>query len=207
MLVHIYQQTQEIFMFRKLENVKKKRQRSSSREKQSVQQYSNNRSNIVSEARDKVVNIEKPLSSIDLNKLIKELNIKKFRGVFSRDNLPKRIRKEECAIINLDDVSGPGTHWVCWRNMDEDVCEYFDSFGLSIPFEVEKYLIKSGKNLFHSPNEIQERLSVLCGHWCLYYLIERQNGKGIFEVLRNPEFSPNNQMVKYNFLKRYFNIK
>ena len=84
---------------------KKKRQRSSSREKQSVQQYSNNRSNIVSRSapRDKVVNIEKPLSSIDLNKLIKELNIKKFRGIFSRDNLPKRIRKEECGIINLDD--------------------------------------------------------------------------------------------------------
>ena len=85
----------------------------------------------------------------------------------------------ECGIINLD----------------EDVCEYFDSFGLSIPFEVEKYLIKSGKNLFHSPDEIQERLSVLCGYWCLYYLIERQNGKGIFDVLHNPEFSPNIQMV------------
>ena len=86
---------------------KKNRQRFSSREKQSVQQYSNNRSNIVSRSapRDKVVNIEKPLSSIDLNKLIKELNIKKFRGIFSRDNLPKRIRKEECGIINLDDWS------------------------------------------------------------------------------------------------------
>ena len=188
---------------------KNKRQRSSSREKQSVQQYSNYRSNIVScsAPRDKVVNIEKPLSSIDLNKLIKELNIKKFSGIFSRDNLPKRIRKEECGIINLDDFSGPGTHWVCWRNIDKNVCEYFDSFGLSIPFEVEKYLIKSGKTLFYSPDEIQERLSVLCGYWCLYYLIERRNGREIFEVLHNPEFSPNNQMVNYNFLKRYFNIK
>ena len=92
---------------------KKKRQRSSSREKQSVQQYSNNRSKIVSEAQARGLNIEKPLSSIDLNKLVKELGIKKFRGVFSRDNLPKRIRKEECGIINLDDFSGPGIHWVC----------------------------------------------------------------------------------------------
>ena len=161
----------------------------------------------LSEARARDLNIEKPLSSIDLNKLVKELGIKKFRGVFSRDNLPKRIRKDECGTINLDDFSGPGTHCVCWRNMDEDVCEYFDSFGLSIPFEVEKYLIKSGKNLFHSPDEIQERLSVLCGYWCLYYLIERQNGRETFEVLHNTEFSPNNQMVNYNFLKRYFNTK
>ena len=86
--------------------------------------------------------------------------------------------------------------------MDENICEYFDSFGLSIPFEVEKYLIKSGKTFFYSPDE-----SVLCGYWCLYYLIERQNGRKIFEVLLNTEFSPNNQMVNYNFLKRYFNIK
>ena len=185
-------------MFRKLEEVKQ-RQRSSFREKQSVQQYSNNRSNIV--------NIEKPLSSLDLDKLIKELNIKKFRRKFSRDNLPKRIRKEECGMINLDEFSGLGTHWVCWRNIDKNVCEYFDSSGLSIPFEVEKYLIKSGKTLFYSPDEIQERSSVLCGYWCLYYLIERQNGREILEVLHNTEFSPNNQMVNYNFLKRYFNIK
>ena len=67
--------------------------------------------------------------------------------------------------------------------------------------------LKSGKNLFHSPDEIQERLSVLCGYWCLYYLIERQNGRETFEVLHNTEFSPNNQMVNYNFLKRYFNTK
>ena len=195
---HLPTNTRNIYVL-KTGRGKKKRQRSSSREKQSVQQYSNNRSNII--------NIEKPLSSIDLNKLVKELNIKKFRGVFSRDNLPKRIRKEECGIINLDDFSGPGTHRVCWRNIDENVCEYFDSFGLSVPFEIKEYLMKSGKTLFYSPDEIQERLSVLCGYWCLYYLIERQNGKEIFEVLHNPEFSPNNQMVNYNFLKKYFNIK
>ena len=91
--------------------------------------------------------------------------------------------------------------------MNENVCEYFDSFGLSMPAEVEEYLIKSGKTLFYSPDEIQERLSVLCGYWCLYYLFERQNGKSIFEVLRNPEFDLNNQIVNYEFLKRYFGIK
>ena len=139
---------------------------------------------------------------------MEKLRLKKFRGVFSRDNLPKRIRKEECGIINLDDFSGPGTHWVCWRNgSDEDICEYFDSFGLPMPTEVMEYLIKSGKTLFYSPDEIQERSSVLCGYWCLYYLFERQNGKNIFEVLHNPAFNPNNQMVNYEFIKKYFGIK
>ena len=135
------------------------------------------------------------------------LGIKKFRGVFSRANVRKRIRKEECGIINLDDFSGLGTHWVCWRNMDENICKYFDSFGLSMPTEVEEYLVKSRKIFFYSPDEIQERSSVLCGYWCLYYLFERQNCKSIFEVLHNPKFNPNNQMVNYEFLKRYFSIK
>ena len=220
MLSRACQQTQEIFMFQKLaeelegNQIKKqkktgKRQWASSRKEQSIQQHPNFRRNIVSRSapRDKVAAVEKPLSSLDLNDWVKELGIKKFRGVFSRDNLSKNIRKEECGIINLDDFSGPGTHWVCWRNMDENVCEYFDSFGLSMPAEVEEYLIKSGKTLFYSPDEIQKRLSVLCGYWCLYYLFERQNGKSIFEVLHNLEFDLNNQIVNYEFLKRYFGIK
>ena len=48
---------------------------------------------------------------------IKILGIKHFRGIYSRDGLPKKIRKE-CGIINLDDMTGPGTHWVCYRNID-----------------------------------------------------------------------------------------
>ena len=114
------QQTQEIFMFQKLEElegdqIKKKkktgkRQWASSRKEQSIQQRSDFRRNILRKARARGLAIEKPLSRLDLNDWVKELGIKKFRGVFSRDNLPKNIRKEECGIINLDDFSGPGTH-------------------------------------------------------------------------------------------------
>ena len=32
--------------------------------------------------------------------------------------------------------------------MDEDVCEYFYGFGLSMPAEVKEYLIESGKKNF-----------------------------------------------------------
>ena len=46
---------------------------------------------------------------------IKKLGIKHFRGIYSRDGLPHKIKKE-CGIINLDDIQGPGTHWVCYRN-------------------------------------------------------------------------------------------
>ena len=48
---------------------------------------------------------------------LKRLGIKHFRGIFSRDGLPNKIKKE-CGIINLDDIKGPGTHRVCYRNID-----------------------------------------------------------------------------------------
>lgn len=79
--------------------------------------------------------LNKPLSNIDLEKWIKHFGIKHFRGIFSRDNLPMKIKNKECGIINLDDTIGPGTHWVWYRN--DEISEYLDPFGLTLPKEVE----------------------------------------------------------------------
>ena len=88
-----------------------------------------------------------PLSNFDLINWANQLGIKHFRGVFSRDNLPNKINEPEVGIINLDSKIGPGTHWVCYRNDDEDICEYFDSFGLLMPNNVLKYLQTSGEKI------------------------------------------------------------
>ena len=147
----------------------------------------------------KFVNL--PLSNFDLINWVNQLSIKHFRGVFSRDDLPDRINEPEVGIINLDSKIGPGTHWVCYRNDDGNLCEYFDSFGLTMPTEVLKYLQTSGEKIIYSTDEIQERDSVLCGYWCLYYLLERQKGKSINEILHNSAFDPND---KSKFIIKYF---
>ena len=77
---------------------------------------------------------------------ITKLGIKHFRDIFSCDALPKKIKKEY-GIVNLDDNQGPGTHWVCYRNLDSFV-EYFDPFGLIMPHEIYHYLLSSEKNSF-----------------------------------------------------------
>ena len=71
-----------------------KRQWASSRKEQSIQQHPDFRRNIVAaerpaamksrlrKARARGLAVEKPLSSLDLNDWVKELGIKKFRGVF-----------------------------------------------------------------------------------------------------------------------------
>ena len=60
--------------------------------------------------------INKPLSNFDLLNFVKQLKIKYFKGVFSRDNLPNIIAKE-CGTINIDDQIGADTHRVTYRNI------------------------------------------------------------------------------------------
>ena len=134
---------------------------------------------------------------------VEYLGIRHFKGVFSRDSLPNQIKKNECGIVNLDSKIGPGTHWVAYLNSKEKV-EYFDSFGLEMPFEVAQYLDTSGKQIYYSGDEIQERDSVLCGYWCLYYLLERQNGVSMLNVIHNTEFDMNNQAINHRFIINYF---
>ena len=143
----------------------------------------------------------KALSNFDLMDWVKKLGIRSLRGIYSRDGLPKKIKKE-CGIINLDDIQGPGTHWVCYRNLDS-VVEYFDPFGLIMPNEAFKYFntaSPSGKQIVYSIDEIQNRSTVLCGYWCLYYLLERQRGNSILDVLHNPHFDSDNS----DFIREYF---
>ena len=61
-------------------------------------------------------------------------NESRFNGVYSRDNLPNKI-KDGAYVINLDKFSDIGTHWVAlWVNIN---VTYFDSFGVErIPKEI-----------------------------------------------------------------------
>ena len=123
--------------------------------------------------------------------------------MFSRDSLPHQIKKNECGIVNLNQKRQPGSHWVTYRN-GKSHAEYFDSFGLEMPFEVAQYLDTSGKQIYYSGDEIQERYSVLCGYWCLYYLLERQKGVSMLNVIHNTEFDMNNQAINHRFIINYF---
>ena len=139
----------------------------------------------------------KSLSNFDLMDWLAKLGIKHLRGIYSRDGLPHKIRKE-CGIINLDDMEGAGTHWVCYRNLDSMV-EYLDPFCLIMPNEARAYFHTSGKQIFYSMGEIQNRSTVLCGYWCLYYLLERQQSSDILDKIHNPHFDSDNS----DFIKAY----
>ena len=80
-----------------------------------------------------------PLTNFEIQK--KYQNGTRFNGVYSRDNLPKI--KDGAYLVNLDEYSDLGTHWVALYANNDDVT-YFDSFGVNhILKEIKAFVNRS----------------------------------------------------------------
>lgn len=95
----------------------------------------------------------------------------RYIGTFSSDEIPT-LNNYECCIINTDDSSQPGSHWIAlirWDNNSEDNNIYFyDSFGR------RSYVLSDNfnKNWTHSnPNREQDYNNETCGQFCLAWLM------------------------------------
>ena len=78
-----------------------------------------------------------PLTNFEIQKHYE--NESRFNGVFSRDNLPKKI-KDGAYVINIDGYADTGRHWIalfCNRNG----IVYFNSFGVEhIPGDIKEFI-------------------------------------------------------------------
>ena len=137
-----------------------------------------------------------PLTNFEIQKYYK--NEPRFNGVFSRNNLPKKI-KDGAYIINLDEYANVGTHWIalfCKKN--ETV--YFDSFGVEhIPEEIKEIIGRpsssASQNKKTKPNifRLKENNSIMCSYFCIGFMDFMLGGKKLTDY--KSLFSP------YNFLK------
>ena len=94
-------------------------------------------------------------------------NESRFNSVFSRDNLQKR--KDGAYIINLDEYSDTGTHWVAlWANNNN--VTYFDSFGVDHILKEIKEFVKN-ENIRTNIFRIQAYDSVKCGYFCIGFIL------------------------------------
>ena len=86
-------------------------------------------------------------------------NEPRFNGVNSRNNLPNKV-KDGAYIINLDEYSDIGTHWIALY-VNTKTATYFDSFGVeNIPKEIKKFI--KNKNIISNIFRIQAYDSVMC---------------------------------------------
>lgn len=112
------------------------------------------------------------MTNNDLLKYAKLMKIPYFRGVFMRDNLPRKIRTNETGIVNLDNQEGEGTHWTSYIKRGKNV-RYFDSIGqLKPPLELIQYFRTDGSNsnIQYNFDKYQSFNSYNCGQQSLKFL-------------------------------------
>ena len=91
-----------------------------------------------------------PLTNFERQKYQNEPRV---NGVYSRDNLSKI--KDGAYVVNLDEYSDIGTHWVALY------VTYFDYFGVEhIPKEIRTFI--DNKNIKRNIFRIQEYDSIMC---------------------------------------------
>ena len=90
-------------------------------------------------------------------------NESRFNGVYSRGNLPNKI-KDEAYVIDLEEYSDIGNHWIALYVKNNDIT-YFESFGVEhIPKEIIKFINRPSQNKNIKTNifRIQAYDSIMC---------------------------------------------
>ena len=135
-----------------------------------------------------------PLTNIEISEYY--ANEPRFNGVYSRNNLPKAIKKR-AYVINLDENTG--TIWVSLF-VKPKYTVYFDSFGVKhIPKEINKF-INNGieSNVFR----IQAYDSIMCGYFCIKFINYMLKCKTLLDhtnLFSPNDFKKNDQIIKIIF--------
>ena len=117
-----------------------------------------------------------PLTNFEIQKYYQ--NEPRFNGVFSRNNLPKKI-KDGAYVINLDEYADVGTHWIAlFCNRNEIV--YFNSFGVEyVPEEIKEFA--GNKNIIANIFCIQGNDSII--YFCIGFIDFILAGKKLTDLI------------------------
>ena len=138
-----------------------------------------------------------PLTNIEISEYYK--NEPRFNGVYSRNNLPNKIKKG-AYVINFDEYENTVTHWVSLF-VKPKYTVYFDSFGVEhIPKEINKFI--NNKKIKASIFRIQAYDSIMCGYFCIEFINYMLKGSTLLDYtnLFSPnEFKRNDRVIKIIF--------
>ena len=139
-----------------------------------------------------------PLTNFEIIKYYE--NQSRFNGVYSRDNLPSKI-KDGAYVMNLDEYSGIDTHWIALYVKNNDI-NYFDSFCVEhIPKEMKAFIKKKNikTNIFRSKH--------MCGYFCIGFINFMFKGKTLtkYTNLFSPyDFKRNDDIILNYFMSNTY---
>lgn len=145
------------------------------------------------------------MNSSEIKNYFKRLPIQNV-GVYAADCLPLRIAPNTAIVVNTDPHTKAGTHWVAFF-LDSNGClEFFDSFGQppSVPDHIT-FTRRNGWRFNFNSKHLQSPNSLVCGHYCLVYLMLRTCGITMrdFQAIFTSNENVNDSIV-YNLFQNFF---
>ena len=130
-----------------------------------------------------------------------------FGGVFPSDRLPHRKPPgKRLYVANTDPARLGGRHWVAFFFKTDGDCVYFDSYSMppQIPSFV-KFIKSNSVNLTFNKKCLQDALSVVCGHYCIFFAYHMARGKTLEQVINHftNRLTFNDRLVKAFIVRIY----
>lgn len=129
--------------------------------------------------------------------------LRQLGDVCSSDLLPSTITsRPRLYIVNTDDSSYPGKHWVAFYFPERGPSEFFDPSGRAPEYYRRRFLnvlIANGRTYIYNRQRLQGTESKRCGQFCLYYAYRRCAGSSMGTILKQfsrTDLSYNDRKVK-----------
>jgi hypothetical protein len=98
--------------------------------------------------------------------------------------MPVIRRRPALLVVNTDDSTKSGAHWVAIYFDSDQYAEYFDSLGQKPLADFALFLDKYCSHWTYSERQIQSISSYFCGHFVIYFCIQRNRGLDMSKILR-----------------------
>ena len=125
------------------------------------------------------------MNTLQLNHILNSSGITKrdFYGVLARDQLPEYIPYPKHFIVNTEESSEPGEHWLAFYYDKNGICNFFDSYGNSPKlFNLEDYILKTSNGYKFNSFKVQEN-SKFCGIYCVCFIYFMSHGFNMGQIV------------------------
>jgi len=110
-------------------------------------------------------------------------NLPGYRGAVGVDKLGQALKSGESMIINLQESTEAGSHWVCASRQAPGFALYLDPYGAPPDNRVLNWLRRSGAMPLFSNTQYQSDRSDLCGWYCAFWLTELDKNSDVYRTM------------------------
>lgn len=105
-----------------------------------------------------------------------------FLGVFMDDEFPAKIKATESGVVNYQDSSESGSHWVAYYNRKgwKYVC-YYDPLGFPPTESMKRYLKTAAKPILYNPDH-QQANEWACGVYSMAFIKQMVRSKSPYDT-------------------------